>query len=201
MTSTTNAPNGRVSRKTLADQIDRLDGILDGLSDGLNDAVVTAVREAVGVAVREAVRGVLTEIVSNPELLETLRGPIAPPTPAPPASTPSAAPTTSAEYRGARMRAWVGKGMRAAGRLAGAALHCACAGVAWVCVCVELLRPYGRPLLLAAGVGVLVGALAYVAGPWLSALAGGVGGFATTLAVQVGVWLRRTLGAFPHPGT
>ena len=31
--------NGQV-RKSLAEQIDRLDGILDGLADGLNEAVV-----------------------------------------------------------------------------------------------------------------------------------------------------------------
>ena len=52
MTTTTNVnANGRI-RKSLAEQLDRLDLILDGLADGLNEAVATAVKEAVGVAVR-----------------------------------------------------------------------------------------------------------------------------------------------------
>ena len=55
--------NGR-QRKSLADQIERLDSILDGLSDGLNEAVATAVREAV--------RAVLAEVLTNPELLARL---------------------------------------------------------------------------------------------------------------------------------
>ena len=45
-------PNGR-ARKTLADQIDRLDRVLDGLAEGLNEAVATEVQRAVGRAVRE----------------------------------------------------------------------------------------------------------------------------------------------------
>ena len=60
---TTTLTNGR-QRKSLADQIERLDSILDGLSDGLN--------EAVAAAVKEAVRAVLTEVLTNPELLARL---------------------------------------------------------------------------------------------------------------------------------
>jgi hypothetical protein len=45
--------NGR-ERKSLAEQIDRLDGILDGLAQGLEQAVVAAVQAAVGLAVRES---------------------------------------------------------------------------------------------------------------------------------------------------
>jgi hypothetical protein len=67
------------ARRTLASQIDRLDGILDGLSEGLSDAVASAVREAVGLAVQEAVQAVLT----NPLLREQLQGPAAA-QPAPP---------------------------------------------------------------------------------------------------------------------
>jgi hypothetical protein len=63
------------TRKTLASQLDRLDGILDGLSEGLNQAVAQAVREAVGLAVQEAVQAVLTELLTNPALREQLQGP------------------------------------------------------------------------------------------------------------------------------
>src|SRR5262245_50960001 len=77
MTTTTNGQE----RKTLASQIDRLHSILDGLSDNLNEAVATAVqgavelavRQAVGPAVKEAVQAVLVEVMTNADLLATLR--------------------------------------------------------------------------------------------------------------------------------
>ena len=72
------------TRKTLATQLDRLDGILDGLSEGLDQAVAQAVREAVGLAVQEAVQAVLTELLTNPALREQLQK-AAPPGPPPPA--------------------------------------------------------------------------------------------------------------------
>src|SRR6187397_1410588 len=64
--------NGR-ARKTLADQIDRLDGILDGLADALNTAVAEAVRQGVEVAVKAA----LAEMLAHPELRRRLTGPAA----------------------------------------------------------------------------------------------------------------------------
>ena len=67
--------NGQ-TRKTLANQIDRLDSILDGLSEGLDQAVAQAVREAVGLAVREAVQAVLAELLTNPLLREQLQRPV-----------------------------------------------------------------------------------------------------------------------------
>ena len=53
--TTTLPANGR-ARKSLSDQIDRLDAILDGLAEALTGAVADTVREAVTVAVTEAVR-------------------------------------------------------------------------------------------------------------------------------------------------
>src|SRR5580693_4214125 len=79
-------------RKSLNQQLDRLDQILDGLSDGLQAAVVDAVKDAVGVAVQVALREVLT----HPELVARLApvavaSPVAPvaPTPAPTKRGPS----------------------------------------------------------------------------------------------------------------
>ena len=57
------------SRKTLASQLDRLDGILDGL----DSALAGAVQEAVCVAVKEAVQAVLAEVLTNRELQEQLQ--------------------------------------------------------------------------------------------------------------------------------
>ena len=65
MTATKTTLNGQ-ERKTLASQLDRLDGILDTLGEGLNEAVAQAVQQAVELAVREGVhqgvRGALSEI-------------------------------------------------------------------------------------------------------------------------------------------
>ena len=86
---TTTTTNGSV-RKTLASQLDRLDSILDGLSDGLNEAVASAVegaveravKQAVGEAVRETLQAVITEVVSNPDLVAAARTLLAPSNPA-----------------------------------------------------------------------------------------------------------------------
>ena len=61
--------NGKAPRKQLSDQLNRLDGIIDTLSEGLNQAVVDASREGARAAVRE----VLVELLTNPDLLATMR--------------------------------------------------------------------------------------------------------------------------------
>jgi hypothetical protein len=61
----------------------------------------------------------------------------------------------------------------------------------------RMLGRFRNQVLIAAGVGMTVGAAAYMAGPWLSAAAGGIGGFAASLAVQLGMSLRRLLAAVP----
>jgi hypothetical protein len=70
--------NGRVQRKSLASQLDRLDNTIDALADGLNKAVADAVREAVA----EAIETVVRQVLSNPELLRQLAGQLTPPPPA-----------------------------------------------------------------------------------------------------------------------
>ena len=76
MTSTMMA-NGKL-RKSLAEEIDRLHSILDGLAESLNEAVVSAVKEAVGVAVKETLQAVIAEVLTNEELLNAVRGFVAP---------------------------------------------------------------------------------------------------------------------------
>jgi hypothetical protein len=61
--------NNSKPRKSLADQINRLDKILDGLSDNLSEAVSDSVRDAVSVAVKQAI----TDVLTNPELLKRLQ--------------------------------------------------------------------------------------------------------------------------------
>lgn len=106
MNATTNA-NGQ--RKSLASQIDRLDGMLDGLADGLNDAVAQAVQGAVAIAVKEAVQAVLTEILTNPAVLAKLQA-------AQPAQEqPAGAPPPKEPGRFASWRDWVGTKLKKVG--------------------------------------------------------------------------------------
>ncbi len=75
MTATTTprtTSNGQ-PRKTLASQLDRLDGILDGLDAALSGAVQDAVEQAV----KQAVQAVLTEVLTNRELQQAAQ-PVAP---------------------------------------------------------------------------------------------------------------------------
>jgi hypothetical protein len=68
-TTTTGTPSNGQTRKTLASQLDRMDGILDGL----DAALAGAVQEAVEQAVKQAVQTVLTEVLSNRQLQEQLQ--------------------------------------------------------------------------------------------------------------------------------
>jgi hypothetical protein len=194
--------NGQV-RKNLASQLDRLDGILDGLADGLGEAVVTAVKEAVGLAVQEAVRAVLTEILTNPDLLDKLRGSIVSPAQLMEAAVAPAPvePLRTRLVRGlGRLWSWVGSGLRTLCQTCGNRLHKARerVGAAWTRL--QGVRRFKSQVLTALAIGVVLGVSAYFSGPWLAAAASGLGGFATTVLVQAGMWMRR-MHATVLPGT
>src|SRR5262249_21488830 len=177
-------------RKTLASQLDRLDGILDALSDGLNQAVAHTVEQAVGSAVRDTVQAVLAELLTNPVVLSRLREALAPTVPvAQPASEPAPPVTVRDKARSA-----VRSVRSTCGSILGK-VKCWCGAVAEKAkACCRLVRPHTRPLLLAAGVGVAVGVTAYLAGPWFAAVAGWLAGFTATLGVQTALAFRRLLG-------
>jgi hypothetical protein len=194
---TTLNTNGRV-RKSLAEQIDRLDQILDGLAEGLNEAVAMAVKEAIGVAVKEAVQAVLTEVLTNAAIREKL-GSMAPP------SVPVAAPKPSLFQRFGRSGARFGRRLKALGqavttlpRQAGqglaALLRRMWRGCTALGTCVQLLRQFEVQFVTALGLGVVAGLAAYLAGPWLAASVSALGGLTSPWLVQVGHWLRRALG-------
>src|SRR5262245_614319 len=64
--------NTGTARKSLAEQIDRLDNILDGLAEALNESVAAAVQQAVGEAVAVAVQAAVVEVLTNPQLQKRL---------------------------------------------------------------------------------------------------------------------------------
>jgi len=190
MSSTTMHPNGE-TRKSLASQIDRLDAMLDNLAEGINDTVVDAVKEAVGQAVREAVQVAITEVLTNTVLQRHLRSAAAP------ASEP-AAPGSKGVVHGVRRACdWLTGVAKGACRSTWAAVRWLCSttkGIARqsvltvqdcgrrVCRRVQA-RARGiwqRALLLsrractvavvALGVALILGIVAFTEGPFLTSL-------------------------------
>ena len=181
MTTTTTNPNGR-TRKSLAEQIDRLDAILDGLSEALQGAVAAAVQEAAGRAVKEAVQAVVAQALTNPALRE--RALHVDSQPAPQAASPSVPrpPARLATWLGARARSCV--------------TACA-AGLCWLRD--TALRAYLlagsriRAAFLAAGA--VTAGVANFSRARLARLMGRLSGWATGLTATAGPALRRLVPA------
>jgi hypothetical protein len=183
--------NGNV-RKSLAEQIDRLDGILDGLADSLSGAIADAIRDTVGPAVKEAVQAVLIDVLGNPKVLEKLRAPAPAPVPETPKRSFIARLTN-------RVKAWA--------RTAWTKIRQACS------VCRQrlsqapiaavqhgqILWAYRKPLLVAVGAGVASGLAAFYAGPWMAATAGTAAGFTAAAATQLTLTLRRLVATYTMP--
>jgi hypothetical protein len=211
----TSSANGRTQRKTLAEQIDRLDATLDGLAEGINDTVVAAVQGAVQAAVRTAV----AEVLTNEELRRRLQ-PVTATAPGPSRGLVGRLLGKARAFLGGLLRlvaagcagaaaalrnAWArgaealgaGPGAErthaaaACGRVASAARRVWAGVLALRCLALR----FRRPVLVALGVGSAAGVLAYFSGPWAAAAAGWLSGFVTALAVQAGVALRKVLGA------
>jgi hypothetical protein len=208
--------HARMPRKSLGEQIDRLDGILDGLAEALNEAVADAVRDAVGLAVRQAVESTVRELLGQPHLLQAAlalhqppQAPVAPEEPAQRRSLMGA-------LLGCLKRLLCGAGERAAGaraRLRGAWSWClakvkaACASARGRCrrlgeaaagACgllgrlARLLWECRRGCLLAVAVGMIAGAGGYHAGPLLAGLLSGLSGAALSAASML-LWPLRRL--------
>jgi hypothetical protein len=179
-------PNGKV-RKSLAEQIDRLDTILDGLADGLSGAVADAVRETVGRAVQEAIQAVITELLCNPAILSKLQGA--------PVTVPPPPPDRTARVIG-RVRAWVSSGWTKVRQACTATVQLLFQAASKVQQQAHLAWAFRTPLLVATGAGLATGIVAFLAGPWIAATTASLAGFTTTTAVQVGISLRRMLTRF-----
>jgi flagellar biosynthesis/type III secretory pathway protein FliH len=206
MTTQTQHSKGRAVRKSLADQIDRLDTILDGLADALNESVAQAVRDVIGQAVSEAVQAAVTEVLSSHELLRAALARHEPPEAIPvPPPAPEPRPTLTEKLKAAAARACakvkeaasqVKEKVRqaaslacAAGKKVGKAAQNLPATLSALGKAAWALR---RPCAVAVGVGVLCGAACYCGGRVFSSVANGMGGAALTLSAMV-LPLRRLL--------
>jgi len=164
MTNATTAGfNGKAPRKTLADQLDRLDAIIDALAAGLNETVADVVRQAVTAAVQQALEGLAQAALSNPDLLRRLTEQFAPPAQEGPA--PAAVPPARAGWPG-RVRGWLSSRLSRACGACAAAWRRAGGGLSRVRRWLGTVRRFRVELLTAVGVGTAAGLAAYFAGPW-----------------------------------
>jgi ElaB/YqjD/DUF883 family membrane-anchored ribosome-binding protein len=213
--NTTTTPNSRVARKSLASQIDRLDTMLEGLAENLNEAVATAVRDAVHQAVREAVTAVVKEVLTNAELLRTIQGQTVAVQEFPQPSTQNNAHPGSLKKVwcsvrkqlnrvAEQTRALIGKVQarvadqlqqtKAALRERRDQIMARCRSI-WQGLpgLFLLLWQLRKPLLLAMGLGSMVGLSCYFAGPLVASLASGLSSIILTLAAQALLSFRRLL--------
>jgi hypothetical protein len=185
-------------RKSLSEQIDRLDKILDGLAQALNGAVADAVTQAVGLAVKEAVQTVLTEVLSNPDFRAQLQGSAVAPIAAD--ADPAFRSTRTsvvdrvaqnaahvANWCTARLHALVQVGRSAVQQIGHVATD--------LLARVQGLRLFVPPLAAALLLGVATGVAAYCVGPWLAGLVGGAGGLGLRLALRMQRLLRHVWGS------
>jgi len=224
ITMTTNAmmsKNGRVPRKSLADQINRLDEILDGLGQALNESVAAAVRQVV----RETVEVSVREVLSNPELLRTALAQQGPPESGPqevPPAPPRKLPGQARSSVWGRLYAALGSVWTKASEQAQHVAGCMSVGWRWclrkiaqgcsraINLCRLLkVRVVGAALTtgavlykvwqfrrsgsLALSVGLLSAIGSYLAGPAVGSLLCGLAGVALTLAGLVLIPLGRLL--------
>jgi hypothetical protein len=185
-------------RKSLSEQIDRLDRILDGLAEALNGAVADAVTQAVSLAVKEAVQTVLTEVLSNPDLRAQLQG--SAPAPIEADAYPAIRSTGTSMVRRAAQSAahlanWCTLRLHALGQLGRRAIQQVGRIATDLRARMQGLRLFVRPMAAALLLGVATGIAAYCAGPLLAGVVGGAGGLGLRLAVCMQRLLRQVWGS------
>jgi hypothetical protein len=181
-------------RKSLSEQIDRLDKILDGLAEALNGAVADAVTQAVSLAVKEAVQTVLTEVLSNPDLRAQLQGSAVAPIAADAYPTIRSTGTSLVDrvaQSAVHLTNWCTARLHALGQFCRHAVQQVSRVAADLFARVQGLRLFVRPLGAALLLGVATGIAAYCVGPWLAGLVGGAGGLGLRLALRMRCLLRQ----------
>jgi hypothetical protein len=193
-------------RKTLASQIDRLDAILDGLAESLDEAVATAtteaVKEVVSVAVQQAVHSALVEVLTNSELQKRLAGNVQPPVPlmvwlAAKArscwswlkSTVKGACSKVKQMASSLSAVAAAKVQKAREQVVQRAKMC----WMWTVALAALAKRFRVQLLVATGIGVLVGVACYLGGREVASVGCGLAGFIGSLTSDLLSRLRRRL--------
>ena len=174
--------NGTRTRKTLATQLDRLDGILDGLSDGLSAAVADAVREALDQSIRKTVQQEVTTALTHRALLSKAREELL--EAQPPRQLSENAPVASAPSNGRRkvQAAWkdVRRGATCLWQEGVNLCKSARDGLGWIWM-------HRRDVTLPLLVGLCISFFSYWAGP---AVASALAGLAALALAAIAVMLR-----------
>jgi hypothetical protein len=212
--TTTTSVNGR-TRRTLAERLDRLDDILNRLTEDPNEAMTTAVAAAVKgemtTAVQEAVHAAALEVLANKELQQR-QGMMHTPASQPP--LPVGVRLTETTRRcwtwlaGVARDTWdtvtaaaevvkdrtleAANHLLAVGRAKVQPVRdhmTACVRAGWMrlVVLATLAGRLRRRLLVALGVGVAAGLVAYLAGPLVVPVVCGLAGFVVSLLASVWV--------------
>jgi hypothetical protein len=203
--------NGQI-RKSLASQLDRLDGILDGLAEGLNEAVATAVQETVGVAVQAAV----TEVLTNPELQSRLRQGLKDPISSNPVVKAAMGIWALVKAGCAKVAGWLAKAYSHTIKAACGCKEATLGKVVNACnkakttvkglwmrtlLALTLAKKLRKALLAALAAGITIGLGCYFSGPVVSSLFSGFAGFVGSLAAVTMKTLRGLLGTKDLAGT
>lgn len=196
--------NGRV-RKTLASQIDRLDGILDGLSEALQEEISAGVQQAV----KEAVKLAVVEVLTNEDLQRRIR--VHPVATADVAQQPGIASRACLAI--SRFATWTVTSLAKAGRwvwskagsIATAAVDTTCErsshayhqaldlmDLSWSTMLAALLLAlrYRKHLLVATTIGVTVGILCYAGGPIIATTTSVITSFLASFSTPLPPWDR-----------
>jgi len=184
--------NGRTeSRRSLSQEIDRLDQMLDGLAEAIPATIAESVKEAVSTAVAEAVRITLLELASNPSILAMLR-----PAPASQTVNPNDRGPKPGSGRIGNTIATIWKGAMNKVKAAGRAIAAPFRGAVQNIRSVNRFWSLRRPVIIALGIGAVVGVAGALSAPWLAGILSGVGAAGTTVGAQFITWSRRVYANF-----
>ena len=185
-------------RKQLADQLDRLDGIIDVLADGLPQAVADATRAGT--------RQTLVELLADPEVLARLKAALVPDVPEAPVELVGAAkrPGPFARLKSAVVKTVakvVHRAMTGIATAADKAKTMAVGATSRVrAVVIRHFRvdvPVVRYATVALTVGALAASVGYAAPPEFAAALCGLGAAVMTGAMLVGVRIRGSRSLVP----
>lgn len=178
MNATMTAPglaNGR-QRHTLNDSIARLDEMIDGLSEAIPATIRDTLKDAISESIAEGVRVAIVQVLSNRELQDALQ------------------PKPRRGLLGEKLRESIQRARHSVSRWVQNARTRVTAIPRRLGQRLRTVWGYRKPLLIALGIGTVVGIVAAWTPPWFSATISGLGSAAVSLTVHTGLWARRTLG-------
>jgi len=200
--SATATTKGKPQRKQLADELDRLDGLIDLLSEGLPAAVADACRDGARLAMKDAI----IEIMSNPELRALLAPSRIDPTweghttRPEPKSVPEEPKVPSIwsrlKAKVAAARAAVVGAVQKAKEAVKSRWTAARSVLTTIGTMAGEALPVRRILLVGLGLGVAVGLVTLTLPDVAAAVVSAVSTTISVVAVQVGGWLKRAAGRY-----